>query len=290
MDRLQNLRELSSYKYLKKRQEEKSILYKAFVENEPNLFSGEELTYQEKRRFESQHSIATTIAQNRDTNQDDTVESRYSLDWDWVSKLNGNLHVDSGLSKAHPQSSKAVISDRTNLPVYKFKDDILKAVKLNQVLILVGETGSGKTTQIPQYLFEEFLSSTNKKLCCTQPRRVAAMSVASRVAEEMGTRLGHLVGYSIRFEDCTTNKTMLKYMTDGMLIREMLSEPDLESYSVIMVDEAHERTVHTDIILSLIKDLIKVRKDLRVIISSATINVEKFSAFFDYAPVFMGKL
>ena len=123
------------------------------------------------------------------------------------------------------------------------------------------------------------------RIGCTQPRRVAAMSVAARVASEMGVKLGHEVGYSIRFEDCTSDKTLIKYMTDGMLLREFLMEPDLKTYSVMMIDEAHERTLHTDILFGLVKDLSRARPDLKLIISSATLDAEKFSAYFDDAKI-----
>ena len=112
------------------------------------------------------------------------------------------------------------------------------------------------------------------------------MSVAARVAEEVGTKLGYLVGYSIRFEDCTSDKTVLKYMTDGMLLREFLTEPDLASYSVLMIDEAHERTLHTDILFGLVKDIARFRPDLKLLISSATMDAQKFSEYFDDAPIF----
>ena len=112
------------------------------------------------------------------------------------------------------------------------------------------------------------------------------MSVAARVAHEMGVKLGNEVGYSIRFEDCTSDKTILKYMTDGMLLREFLSEPDLASYSVMMIDEAHERTLHTDILFGLVKDIARFRPDLKLLISSATMDAEKFSEYFDFAPIF----
>ncbi|UXI21407.1 hypothetical protein NH340_JMT07350 [Sarcoptes scabiei] len=176
---------------------------------------------------------------------------------------------------------------RRSLPIYPFKDDLIAAIKDHQVLIIEGETGSGKTTQVPQYLIEAgFTEDGTKKIGCTQPRRVAAMSVAARVADEMNTKLGSLVGYSIRFEDCTSEKTILKYMTDGMLLREFLGEPDLASYSVIIIDEAHERTLHTDILFGLVKDIARFRPDLKLLISSATLDAEKFSDFFDGAPVF----
>ena len=149
---------------------------------------------------------------------------------------------------------------------------------------MVGETGSGKTTQLPQYLHEIGYTKLGR-VACTQPRRVAAMSVAARVAQEMETKLGNEVGYSIRFEECTSDKTIIKYMTDGMLLREFLLDPTLSLYKVIIIDEAHERTLHTDIILSLIKDLSRLRDDLKVIISSATLDAQKFSDYFDNAPI-----
>ncbi|XP_074601058.1 DEAH-box helicase 16 lethal (2) 37Cb [Brevipalpus obovatus] len=175
---------------------------------------------------------------------------------------------------------------KKSLPIYAFREDLIKAVEEYQVLIIEGETGSGKTTQIPQYLHEAGFTKNGMKIGCTQPRRVAAMSVAARVAEEMNVKLGHDVGYSIRFEDCTSERTVIKYMTDGMLLREFLSEPDLGSYSVLIIDEAHERTLHTDILFGLVKDIARFRPDFKLLISSATLDAEKFSQFFDDAPVF----
>ncbi|KAL0335570.1 UNVERIFIED_CONTAM: Pre-splicing factor ATP-dependent RNA helicase DEAH1 [Sesamum radiatum] len=161
-------------------------------------------------------------------------------------------------------------NDRKTLPVYPYRDELLQAVNDHQVLVIVGETGSGKTTQIPQYLHEAGYTARGK-IGCTQPRRVAAMSVAARVSQEMGVKLGHEVGYSIRFEDCTSEKTVLKYMTDGI---------------VVMVDEAHERTLSTDILFGLVKDIARFRPDLKLLISSATLDAEKFSDYFDSAPIF----
>lgn len=142
---------------------------------------------------------------------------------------------------------------RKSLPVFTWREQFLEAVANYQVLVIEGETGSGKTTQLPQYLMEAGYCKDGKKIGCTQPRRVAAMSVAARVAEEVGCRLGGEVGYSIRFEDCTSDKTQIKYMTDGMLLREFLTEPDLAGYSCMVIDEAHERTLSTDILLGLVK-------------------------------------
>ncbi|XP_055684483.1 pre-mRNA-splicing factor ATP-dependent RNA helicase DHX16 [Lutzomyia longipalpis] len=175
---------------------------------------------------------------------------------------------------------------KKSLPVYPFREDLIAAIGAHQVLIIEGETGSGKTTQIPQYLHEAGYTKDGQKIGCTQPRRVAAMSVAARVAQEMNVKLGNEVGYSIRFEDCTSERTVIKYMTDGTLHREFLSEPDLASYSVMIIDEAHERTLHTDILFGLVKDISRFRPELKLLISSATLDAEKFSAFFDDAPIF----
>ncbi|CAH0484293.1 unnamed protein product [Peronospora farinosa] len=131
---------------------------------------------------------------------------------------------------------------RKQLPVFPYRESLLEAIRNYPVVIIEGETGSGKTTQIPQYLHEVGYSELGI-IGCTQPRRVAAMSVAARVAQEMDVKLGNEVGYSIRFEDCTSDMTVIKYMTDGMLLREFLTEPDLKSYSVMIIDEAHERTL-----------------------------------------------
>ena len=124
-----------------------------------------------------------------------------------------------------------------------------------QVVVLVGETGSGKTTQIPQFLVEGGYTLGGKVIACTQPRRVAAMSVSKRVADEMDVTLGDTVGYSIRFENLFNQSTVLKYMTDGMLLREAMTEPELPAYSVVILDEAHERTLATDVLLGLLKEV-----------------------------------
>ena len=137
------------------------------------------------------------------------------------------------------RTSMSIKQQRESLPVYKFRRQLLDAVNENQLLIVVGDTGSGKTTQLTQYLAEGGFANDGM-IGCTQPRRVAAMSVAKRVAEEVGCRLGQEVGYTIRFEDCTSPDTKIKYMTDGMLEREVLLDPNLRRYTVIMLDEAHE--------------------------------------------------
>nr|POE52022.1 pre-mrna-splicing factor atp-dependent rna helicase-like protein cdc28 [Quercus suber] len=186
---------------------------------------------------------------------------------------------------AAERKAKTIEEKRKTLPVFQYRQQFLDAVDKYQILIIVGETGSGKTTQLPQYLYEAGYCKKGMKVGCTQPRRVAAMSVAARVAEEVGVKLGNEVGYAIRFEDATTDKTVLKYMTDGMLLREFLTEPDLGAYSALMIDEAHERTLHTDILFGLVKDIARGRPDLKLLISSATLDAQKFSEFFDDAPI-----
>ena len=191
----------------------------------------------------------------------------------------------------HLSEREAMAKDRASLPIYPYRADLIKAVEDHQVVVIVGETGSGKTTQIPQYMWEAGFATgpeggANSTIGCTQPRRVAAMSVSARVANEAGVKLGNEVGYSIRFEDCTSEKTRLKYMTDGMLLREFLGEPDLGSYAVMMVDEAHERTLHTDVLFGLVKDIARFRPEIKLLISSATLDAEKFSEYFDFAPIF----
>ena len=193
--------------------------------------------------------------------------------------------ASSSSSDSDSEAEHSISKDREELPVFKQRGNLLSAIRDHKILIVEGETGSGKTTQIPQYLREVGYTKYGK-IACTQPRRVAAMSVAARVAQELKVKLGQEVGYSIRFEDCTSDKTVIKYMTDGMLLREFMLDPELSEYSVIMIDEAHERTLHTDILFGLIKDLARARDNLKVIISSATMDAEKFARYFDNAPVF----
>ncbi|KAL8645071.1 MAG: hypothetical protein Q9210_006911 [Variospora velana] len=183
------------------------------------------------------------------------------------------------------RTSLSIKQQRESLPVYKFRKQLLEAVKENQLMIVVGDTGSGKTTQLTQYLAEGGFANDGM-IGCTQPRRVAAMSVAKRVAEEVGCKLGQEVGYTIRFEDCTSPETKIKYMTDGMLQREVLLDPNLNRYSVIMLDEAHERTIATDVLFGLLKKTLKRRPDLKVIVTSATLDADKFSAYFNKCPIF----
>jgi ATP-dependent RNA helicase DDX35 len=167
------------------------------------------------------------------------------------------------------------------LPIYKHRRQIIYALEEHGVVIVVGETGSGKSTQIPQFLVESGWADNDFQIVCTQPRRIAAITLAQRVAEEAGTELGNAVGYSVRFDDQSSPNTQIKYVTDGMLLREAtVVDPLLSNYSVVMVDEAHERNLNSDAVLGLIKKIRRKRKDLRVIVCSATIDAQAFLEFF----------
>ncbi|CAI6243729.1 unnamed protein product [Periconia digitata] len=180
----------------------------------------------------------------------------------------------------------SILKKRRELPVNTQRDEFLDLYQKHQILVFVGETGSGKTTQIPQYvLYDDLPQQNGKMVACTQPRRVAAMSVAQRVAEEMDVELGGQVGYSIRFEDKTSQDTILKYMTDGMLLREAMNDHNLSRYSTIILDEAHERTLATDILMGLLKEVVGRRPDLKLIIMSATLDALKFQKYFNDAPL-----
>ncbi|EME40701.1 hypothetical protein DOTSEDRAFT_74295 [Dothistroma septosporum NZE10] len=179
-----------------------------------------------------------------------------------------------------------ILKSRRGLPVHAQRQEFLNMYQKAQILVFVGETGSGKTTQIPQFvLYDDLPQTQGKMVACTQPRRVAAMSVAQRVAQEMDVQLGEEVGYSIRFEDKTGPKTILKYMTDGMLLREAMNDHDMKRYSTIILDEAHERTLATDILMGLLKEVVARRPDLKIIIMSATLDAQKFQKYFNNAPL-----
>ena len=190
-----------------------------------------------------------------------------------------------GTAVGYRVTNQSIKEQREGLPIFTFREAFLKSMQEHQILIVIGETGSGKTTQMPQYLAEAGYTA-HGRIGVTQPRRVAAMSVAKRVAEEFGCRLGQEVGYTIRFEDCTSPETAIKFMTDGMLLRECLVDTEVSNYSVIMLDEAHERTIHTDVLFSLMKKAAAQRPSLKLIVTSATMEAEKYSEYFNKCPVF----
>jgi len=215
------------------------------------------------------------------TNPQDSQSDSHAARKD--SQFASHLKKSEGVSQF--AKTKSLKQQRQYLPAFACRERLLKQIRENQVTIVIGETGSGKTTQLGQFLHEE--GYTNYGIIgCTQPRRVAAMSVAKRVSEEMECVLGEEVGYAIRFEDCTSDKTVVKFMTDGVLLRESLNEGDLDRYSVIILDEAHERSLSTDVLMGLLRKILSRRRDLKLIVTSATMNAEKFSRFFDDAPDF----
>ncbi|KAM9333838.1 ATP-dependent RNA helicase DHX33 isoform 2-T2 [Pholidichthys leucotaenia] len=186
-------------------------------------------------------------------------------------------------------ATTAIEAQRRRLPIYQAKAQLLTQLRQLHSAVLIGETGSGKTTQIPQYLYESGIGRQGV-IAITQPRRVAAVSLAGRVAEEKRSPLGKLVGYAVRFEDVTSSETKLKFMTDGTLLREAIGDPLLLRYTVVVLDEAHERTVHTDVLFGVVKTAQRRRRELskvplKVIVMSATMDVDLFSEYFNKSPV-----
>jgi ATP-dependent helicase HrpA len=171
-----------------------------------------------------------------------------------------------------------------DLPISKRREDIIAAIRKHPVIILSGETGSGKTTQLPKMCLDAG-RGRKQRIACTQPRRVAALSIAKRVSEELNVEYGQEVGSKIRFADQTSKRTRIKFMTDGMLLSEIQSDPSMREYDTVIIDEAHERSLNIDFLLGHLNQLRFKRPDLKVIITSATIDIEKFSKAFDNAPV-----
>lgn len=186
------------------------------------------------------------------------------------------------ISASSQNKSKMSLSKKADLPAYKVRSQLLDLINENQVIIVIGETGSGKTTQLPQILYEAGYQKTGL-IGITQPRRMAAVSVATRVSEEMNVKLGNEVGFTIRFNDHTSDLTNIKFMTDGVLLRETLNDSTLNKYSCIIMDEAHERSLNTDILFGIFKKLLTKRRDFKLIVTSATMNSLKFSKFFNNA-------
>lgn len=178
------------------------------------------------------------------------------------------------------KTNKSYKSFRASLPIFSKRDEIVSSIRNNQVTLICGDTGCGKTTQVPQYIYEENLHN-NKTIGVTQPRRIAAMTVSKRVAEEFGCNYGETVGYEIRFESMTTKETKIKFMTEGILLREMTLDLHLKQYSILVIDEAHERGINCDVLLGLVKRQLKTRSDLRIVVMSATLETERILKFFN---------
>ena len=171
----------------------------------------------------------------------------------------------------------------SQLPVSAARSDIAEAVKSSQVVIVSGQTGSGKTTQLPKILLELGRGSHGRQIVHTQPRRLAARTVAERIAAEMGVRLGDEVGYQVRFTDESSPKTRLRVVTDGILLAQIQRDPKLMQYDTIVIDEAHERSLNIDFLLGYLTALLPKRRDLKLVITSATIDSVKFQEHFEHA-------
>ena len=248
-----------------------------------------------KRKIQLDQDTVNTTTIN--TNNSATVSDEHHQQV--AKKQQTTLHTRTQSSTINPWTGRqyshryqSILQTRLQLPVYQFQSQLLEAVANNQCVVVEGETGSGKTTQIPQFLVEVGYATPNKNcIACTQPRRVAATSIAQRVADEMDVTLGSTVGYTIRFEDMSSSETVLKFLTDGMLLREAMSDPLLTNYSVIVLDEAHERTLATDVLMGLLMEILPKRTkgtrygELKVVVMSATLDAEKFQEYFNNAPL-----
>ncbi|KAG6231592.1 hypothetical protein E4U26_006744 [Claviceps purpurea] len=253
-----------------------------------------EARQQSERQKQAQQatSMAGTALGNimgaKDNDEDSALPEPSGENDGKVKKGSGNkfsTHMNKSNGASDFSRTKTLREQREYLPAFAVREELLRVIRENQVTIVIGETGSGKTTQLTQFLYEEGYGRVGM-IGCTQPRRVAAMSVAKRVAEEMDVELGTICGYAIRFEDHTSKETVIKYLTEGILLRESLNEPDLDRYSCIIMDEAHERALNTDILLGLFKKILQRRRDLKLIVTSATMNAKRFSDFFGGAPEF----
>ncbi|KPI90577.1 putative RNA helicase [Leptomonas seymouri] len=185
-------------------------------------------------------------------------------------------------------ASSSTSSTAQVLPVTEARASIVRMIRHSQAVIIVGETGSGKTTQIPQYVWDDILSKRPGSgiVGCTQPRRVAAVSIARHVAKTRGGKVGGEVGYAVRFDDTCTEATRVKFLTDGILLREIQTDPTLSKYGCIILDEAHERTLHGDVLFGLLKAIARKRENsLKIVVMSATLNAEHFSKFWWNAPI-----
>lgn len=241
----------------------------------------EKITRKEKSRSTDSHDPLNSMQSTPEPSTNDPKTQNFISDWK-KSQMTKSI-------KYGKRTTLPIKEQRESLPVFTMRQELVNAVRDNQFLVVVGETGSGKTTQIVQYLMEEGFnndsSGQTKIIGCTQPRRVAAESVAKRVSQEVGCVVGSEVGYTIRFEDKTSSCTKIKYMTDGMLEREALNDPFMKKYSVIMLDEAHERTIATDVLFALLKKAAIKNPELRIITTSATLDSDKFSKYFNDCPV-----
>lgn len=248
---------------------------------DPNAVSDDGTTPKPQIVIPERVQLATVDVSNRDLPTSQTGKKKsYSRDSKVDTKLADNWET--------LRRSGALKSVRESLPAFQARKELRDALSISNVVVIGGETGSGKTTQIPQYLYEFFCEEGRgsvANIICTQPRRLAATSVALRVAEERDDVVGGMVGYSIRLENCTSSQTQITYCTTGIVLRRLQTDKYLNGVSHVVVDEIHERGVDTDFLLILLKDLLERRKDLIVVLMSATMDSELFSHYFGGAPV-----
>ena len=190
------------------------------------------------------------------------------------------LTIESTSVTFNSNKNLPLTSQRQKLPIFNYRNHFLHLVDQNSVTIVVGETGSGKSTQIPQYLAEANWAGGNKIVAVTQPRRSAVVTIATRVADEMSTHIGSEVGYNIRFESTQSSGSKILFYTDGALLKEIMTDPLLSRFSVIVVDEVHERNINSDLLIALLRKILKLRSDLKVVLTSATTDAEKLKSFF----------
>ena len=228
-------------------------------------------------------SLSSITPKDKQGKSEDNSVSNADKLLDLQLKISEDLEKYKAFFENRKQSLPKITYDEA-LPVAQKHDEIIEAIKNNQVLIIAGETGSGKTTQIPKMCLEAGLG-LHGLIGHTQPRRLAARAVSTRIAQELGEELGHSVGYKVRFTDVTSENCYIKLMTDGILLSETASDRLLLNYDCIIIDEAHERSLNIDFLLGYLKQLLNKRKDLKLIITSATINTERFSKHFNNAPV-----
>ncbi|XP_047167305.1 DExH-box ATP-dependent RNA helicase DExH1-like isoform X2 [Vigna umbellata] len=232
----------------------------------------------------SLHSVSADLGHKQSAITIKTVSSQHTDSF--KEKLSVALKEKQELAQAS-DSLKEMKSFREMLPAFKMKSEFLKAVQENQVLVVSGETGCGKTTQLPQFILEEEISCLRGADCniiCTQPRRVSAISVATRISSERGESIGETIGYQIRLESKRSADTRLLFCTTGVLLRQLVQDPDLKGVSHLLVDEIHERGMNEDFLIIILRDLLPRRPDLRLILMSATINADLFSKYFANAP------
>lgn len=233
---------------------------------------------------------ANTSQENRSNNGETKVKKQKTNNDKPATATSTNGGAASSSNTEH-QQKLSIEKQQRQLPIFGCRARFIQEVWNSDSIVLMGETGSGKTTQIPQFLLRAGFGNKGM-IAITQPRRVAAITVAKRVAQELNSKLGETVGFTVRFEDCTSNSTKIKFVTDGTLLREALSDRLLKNYSVIMLDEAHERTINTDVLFGIVKEAQKQRKQrsmipLKVIVTSATMDVDHFAKYFSVKGMYL---